>query len=155
MNDDAFEWEFPPKPSEHVWVTKDDRRLNINDMSETHVRNTLKLIMRRAHEGRIWAIKPSTGGLRHYTKEEIVASVTVKKIPQAPKDAYDDVSEITLVISVEEAKALHAVAYHTEQNTVGGKALYGISLALNRQGLPRVEDQDVLGGLTRPISFKR
>lgn len=155
MNDDAFEWEFPPKPSEHVWVTKDDRRLNIDDMSETHVRNTLKLIMRRAHEGRIWAIKPSTGGLRHYTKEEIVASVTVKKTPKAPKDIYDEVSEITLVIGAEEAKALHALAYHTVADTVGGKALLGIRQALSNQGLPYMYDQDIVNGLNRPINFTR
>lgn len=124
-------------------------------MSENHVRNALKLIMRYGHEGRVRAISPQTGGLRHYTKEEIVATVTVKKIPQVPKDVYDDVSEITLVISVEEAKAIHAVAYHTVGDTVGGKALLGIRQALTKQGLPYTYDQDIVNGLTRPISFKR
>lgn len=147
-------WDYT-KPAEHLWVTKDNRRLDIDDMSENHVRNALKLIMRYAHEGRVWALAPSTGGLRHYTKEEIVASVTVKRTPKAPKDIYDEVSEITLVIGAEEAKALHALAYHTVGDTVGGKALLGIRQALSNQGLPYTYDQDIVNGLNRPINFTR
>lgn len=126
----------------HVWVTKDDRCIHVDDMDEDHVRNALKLILRRAHEGRIWAIKPETGGLRHYNKENFVARVEVKKVPPKVLDVYDTISSIKLELSTEEAKALIAVYHHNiVGNSVGTKAYRGIVEALYEAGLPNVSDQ--------------
>lgn len=33
---------------DYYWTTKDGKKINVDDMSESHLRNVLKLIMRRA-----------------------------------------------------------------------------------------------------------
>lgn len=144
------------KPGDHIWVTKDDRRIHVDKMSVDHVRNTLKLILRLAHEGQVWAISPETGGLRHYTKETIVAKATVTKVPPKVVSAYENINSITLEITPEEAKALVAVGRHTYPDTVGGKALNDIKNVLLNAGLSS-EDQDITwaGSSFSGVRFKR
>lgn len=149
---------FEPHPDQHIWITADNRRIPIDDMEEDHVRNTLKCIMRKAHEGRIWALKPSTGGLRHYSKEAMMAKATVTKVVPKPVSPYEGISHIDLQITVEEAKALIAAGDHTYTGTVGGKAFQGIAKVLREAGLAR-EDQDIVWNpnmaFTSGIAFKR
>lgn len=90
-----------------IWVTADNRCVPVDDMTESHVRNTLKCILRHAHDGKVWAISPKIGGLRHYNKgDQNVAQVTVKK--EAPKavSKWDEVESVTLVLTKTEAQAL-------------------------------------------------
>lgn len=134
-----------------VWVTKDDQRIHVDDMSVDHIRNTLKLILRLAHGGEVWAISPKTGGLRHYTKEAIVAKATIERAVPKVVSAYEGITNIQLEITVEEAKALMAVSWHTRPDTVGGKAIHNMGAVLLQAGLTR-EDQDIESAA---IVFKR
>ena len=51
---------------ENIWIGNYGDRIPIDQMSDRHMRNTLKLIMRRAREGYNWRISPKTKGLRFF-----------------------------------------------------------------------------------------
>lgn len=101
------EWSYFTNSDPEVWVTNLGERVHIDDMSNQHVRNALKLILRKAHEGKIWAISPLTGGLRHYNKgASQMAKVTVKKEEPKPVNKWDTVESVILVLDKNEAKYL-------------------------------------------------
>lgn len=127
-----------------TWVTAENKHIHVDDMTERHVRNTLKCILRHAHAGKVWAVSPLTGGLRHYYKgDKQVATATVTKEVQKAKSVFDGVTDIALTLSVEEAKALHAISRHVVPDTVGGKAIASVGKAIVEAGLNR-EDQDII-----------
>lgn len=138
-----------------MWVTANDQHIHVDDMTEDHVRNTLKVILRRAHEGRVWALQPRTGGLRHYTKEALVAKVTVTKQPPKPVDPWAGIESVTLTIEVEEIKALRALINWVSGDTVGQKAVMNIWRALNDAGIPNAGETDQKLLQSQYIEFKR
>lgn len=122
-------------------------------MTEQHVRNSLKLILRYAHEGRVWALSPKTGGLRHYKKEDIVAKVTVVKEVPPPVDPWAHIQSVTLTLDVEEIKALRDLVGSVGGASVGRKATTQIWDALNAAGIPLQSDQQLIGNPS--LEFRR
>ncbi len=51
--------------SEYYWTTRDGRKINLNDMTESHLRNTLKLLIRKNR------ILPPDDGLCDATEVDI------------------------------------------------------------------------------------
>jgi hypothetical protein len=101
----------PVNTDPEVWITANNRRMYVDQMTETHVRNTLKCILRHAHEGKVWAISPISGGLRHYKKgDRNVATVNVQREPVKPVNAWDEVDQLTITLNTREAKAILAMA---------------------------------------------
>ena len=126
------EWSYFPNPDPEVWVTKLGERVHIDDMSNQHIRNALKLILRIAHEGQVWALSPTTGGLRHYNKgAPQMAKATVKKEDPKPMNKWDTVESVTLVLDKNEAKALQSVLGAQP----AGSATSSIFQVMYKQGL--------------------
>ena len=122
----------PNWPDNDVWITAEGRRTNIDDMDETHVRNTLKMIMRHARAGQVWAISPKTGGLRRYNKgAPKVAKATVKKEAPKPVNPWDTVENVTLTLDKNEAQYLHKLIGN-QPRTQQSQSIYG---AFTQQGL--------------------
>lgn len=129
-----------------VWVTAKDKHILVDDMTESHVRNTLKCILRHAHDGKVWAISPDTGGLRHYNKgDPNVAIVTVKKEEPKVVNKWDGIESINLALTKREAQGLLAVA----GKGFGGGPLHDIYMSLEHLAVDNPARADLSSGFVK------
>lgn len=68
----------PPLPDE-VWVTEDGRRIRVVDMDESHVRNALRLVLRRDREHRERVARTRAGAFDHVPT--IAPGKTRRRVP--------------------------------------------------------------------------